>query len=60
MFLEAAKTKWNFLDFQPGLVGGHCIGVDPYYMIYKSKEFGYFPDLINKSRELNNSIPNFI
>ena len=58
--LEAAKTKWNFLDFKPGLVGGHCIGVDPYYMIYKSKEFGYFPNLINKSRELNNSIPNFI
>ena len=39
--LEASRTKWNFLDFKPGLVGGHCIGVDPYYMIYKSKELGY-------------------
>jgi UDP-N-acetyl-D-galactosamine dehydrogenase len=58
--LEASRTKWNFLDFKPGLVGGHCIGVDPYYMIYKSKELGYLPDLINKSRELNNSIPIYI
>ena len=58
--LEASRTKWNFLDFNPGLVGGHCIGVDPYYMIYKSKELGYLPDLINKSRELNNSIPMYI
>jgi UDP-N-acetyl-D-galactosamine dehydrogenase len=58
--LEASRTKWNFLDFKPGLVGGHCIGVDAYYMIYKSKELGYLPDLINKSRELNNSIPMYI
>ena len=58
--LEASRTKWNFLDFKPGLVGGHCIGVDPYYMIYKSKELGYLPNLINKSRELNNSIPMYI
>ena len=41
--LEAAKTKWNFLDFKPGLVGGHCIGVDPYYLTFKSKQLGYYP-----------------
>ena len=51
--LEAAKTKWNFLEFYPGLVGGHCIGVDPYYLTYKSKEIGYDPKLILSGREIN-------
>ena len=58
--LEAAKTKWNFLDFKPGLVGGHCIGVDPYYLIHKSKKSGFIPNLMNTSRETNNYIPKFI
>lgn len=58
--LEAAKTKWNFLDFKPGLVGGHCIGVDPYYLIHKSKKSGFLPNLMNTSRETNNYIPEFI
>ena len=44
--LEAAGTKWNFLPFRPGLVGGHCIGVDPYYLTYKSKQIGHRPDII--------------
>ena len=44
--LEAANTKWNFLDFKPGLVGGHCIGVDPYYLTYKAVEVGYHPEII--------------
>jgi UDP-N-acetyl-D-galactosamine dehydrogenase len=58
--LEAAKTKWNFLDFKPGLVGGHCVGVDPYYLIHKSKKSGFIPNLMNTSRETNNYIPEFI
>ena len=58
--IATAKTKWNFLDFKPGLVGGHCIGIDPYYLIYKSKKSGYIPDLINTSREINDYIPQFI
>ncbi|MFZ3387013.1 MAG: nucleotide sugar dehydrogenase, partial [Candidatus Hydromicrobium sp.] len=45
--LEAARTKWNFLDFTPGLVGGHCIGVDPYYLSFKAREINYYPDMIN-------------
>ena len=51
--LEAAGTKWNFLSFNPGLVGGHCIGVDPYYLIHKSKEVGYTPELILSARKIN-------
>ena len=58
--LQAAKTKWNFLDFKPGLVGGHCVGVDPYYLIHKSKKSGFIPNLMNTSRETNNYIPEFI
>lgn len=58
--LEAAKTKWNFLDFKPGLVGGHCIGVDPYYLLHKSEESGYKPNLLYSSRQINNSVANFI
>lgn len=48
--LEAAGTKWNFLKFYPGLVGGHCIGIDPYYLSYKAKELGYHPQIINSGR----------
>ena len=54
--LEAAETKWNFLPFKPGLVGGHCIGVDPYYLTFKSKQMGYYPDLILSGRNLNNGM----
>lgn len=58
--LEAAGTKWNFLPFKPGLVGGHCIGVDPYYLTYKSEEVGYKSKLILSGREINNEIPKFV
>ena len=58
--LEAAGTKWNFLPFRPGLVGGHCIGVDPYYLTYKSKEIGYVPEIILTGRNLNNSMSYFV
>tara|TARA_B100000035_G_scaffold79888_1_gene66915 strand:+ start:21232 stop:22503 length:1272 start_codon:yes stop_codon:yes gene_type:complete len=51
--LKAAGTKWNFLSFMPGLVGGHCIGVDPYYLIHKSKQVGYTPELILSARKIN-------
>lgn len=58
--LEAAGTKWNFLPFKPGLVGGHCIGVDPYYLTYKAESVGYHPQLILSGRRINNAIPQFI
>tara|TARA_Y100000768_G_C23943423_1_gene666342 strand:+ start:136 stop:1419 length:1284 start_codon:yes stop_codon:yes gene_type:complete len=58
--LSAANTKWNFLPFKPGLVGGHCIGVDPYYLTYKSLEVGHKPSLILAGRNTNNSIPKYI
>jgi UDP-N-acetyl-D-galactosamine dehydrogenase len=58
--LEAAGTKWNFLKFQPGLVGGHCIGVDPYYLTYKSNELGYKPQIILSGRNINDGMPNYI
>ena len=58
--LSAARTKWNFLDFKPGLVGGHCIGVDPYYLTYKSKAVGYNPEIILAGRRLNNEMPNYV
>ncbi|WP_065979539.1 nucleotide sugar dehydrogenase [Pseudoalteromonas lipolytica] len=58
--IEAAGTKWNFMKLQPGLVGGHCIGVDPYYLLHKSQVSGYIPDLMRKAREINDSMPNFI
>src|SRR5690625_560684 len=58
--LQAAQTKWNFLPFSPGLVGGHCIGVDPYYLIYKSKTEGYMPTLIPAARTLNDAMPTYI
>ena len=57
--LNAAKTKWNFIPFRPGLVGGHCIGVDPYYLAYKSKKIGYEPKLILAGRKLNDSMHKF-
>lgn len=54
--LEAAGTKWNFLKFSPGLVGGHCIGVDPYYLLHKAKQLGYHASMINSGRALNDSM----
>ncbi len=58
--LKAAGTKWNFLNFFPGLVGGHCIGVDPYYLAYKSQEIGHNPEMILAGRRINDLIPSFI
>lgn len=58
--LEAAGTKWNFLKFSPGLVGGHCIGVDPYYLAYKAKEYRYHPQVINSGRFVNDSMGFYI
>jgi UDP-N-acetyl-D-glucosamine/UDP-N-acetyl-D-galactosamine dehydrogenase len=58
--LEAAGTKWNFLKFKPGLVGGHCIGVDPYYMIHKAESLGYFPAVIGAGRRVNNNMGIFV
>jgi len=60
LVLEAASTKWNFLPFKPGLVGGHCIGVDPYYLAHKSLEAGYKPNMILSGRKLNNSMSSYI
>ena len=54
--LEAAGTKWNFLKFQPGLVGGHCIGVDPYYLTYKAAQLGYRSQIISAGRRINNGM----
>jgi len=58
--LEAAGTKWNFLKFKPGLVGGHCIGVDPYYLAYKAKEIGYHPEIILAGRRTNDNMGIFV
>jgi len=58
--LEAAGTKWNFLKFSPGLVGGHCIGVDPYYLTYKAEKLGYHARIINSGRFVNDSMGNYI
>ncbi|MFU2511049.1 nucleotide sugar dehydrogenase [Pseudoalteromonas sp. ASV78] len=58
--IEAAGTKWNFMKLQPGLVGGHCIGVDPYYLLHKSQTSGYVPDLMRKAREINDFMPTYI
>jgi len=55
--LKAAGTKWNFLNFFPGLVGGHCIGVDPYYLAHKSQELGYNPEIILSGRRMNDNMP---
>jgi UDP-N-acetyl-D-galactosamine dehydrogenase len=58
--LKAASTKWNFLPFKPGLVGGHCIGIDPYYLTYKAESLGYHPEIILAGRRLNDSMPKYI
>jgi UDP-N-acetyl-D-galactosamine dehydrogenase len=58
--LEAASTKWNFLPFKPGLVGGHCIGVDPYYLAQKAQEVGYHPEIILAGRRLNDSMGEYV
>lgn len=58
--LEAAGTKWNFLKFRPGLVGGHCIGVDPYYLTYKAQELGYLPEVILAGRRINDSMGQYV
>jgi UDP-N-acetyl-D-glucosamine/UDP-N-acetyl-D-galactosamine dehydrogenase len=58
--LEAAGTKWNFLKFYPGLVGGHCIGVDPYYLSFKAKELGYHPQMIDSGRFVNDSMGRYV
>ena len=58
--LEAAGTKWNFLPFKPGLVGGHCIGVDPYYLAQKAQELGYNPEIILSGRRINESMGKFV
>lgn len=58
--LEAAGTKWNFLPFKPGLVGGHCIGVDPYYLAQKAQEFGYHPEIILAGRRMNDSMGSYV
>lgn len=58
--LDAAGTKWNFIKLTPGLVGGHCIGVDPYYLLQKANEFNYSPDMIRSAREINNGMAGFV
>ncbi len=58
--LEAAGSKWNFLPFRPGLVGGHCIGVDPYYLSFKAQQAGYYPELISAQRRINDKMGQFV
>jgi len=58
--LEAAGSKWNFLPFRPGLVGGHCIGVDPYYLTHKAQEIGYHPEVILAGRRINDSMAGYV
>jgi len=58
--LEAAATKWNFLPFKPGLVGGHCIGVDPYYLAQKATSVGYYPEIILSGRRINDSMGAYV
>ena len=58
--LEAAGTKWNFLKFQPGLVGGHCIGVDPYYLTYKAEQLGYHSQIILSGRRINDDMGKYV
>lgn len=60
LVFKAAGTKWNFLDFKPGLVGGHCIGVDPFYLTYKAAEIGYHPEIILAGRRINDNMSYFI
>ena len=58
--LKAAETKWNFLPFRPGLVGGHCIGVDPYYLSYKAQSIGHYPMVISAGRSVNDSMGKYV
>lgn len=58
--IEAAKTKWSFVPFKPGFVGGHCIAVDPHYLIFKAKRAGYHPDLLLAARKINDGMPQFV
>ena len=58
--LKAAGTKWNFLPFQPGLVGGHCIGVDPYYLTHKAEAMGYHPQVILAGRRINDGMGAYV
>ena len=58
--IDAASTKWNFIKLRPGLVGGHCIGVDPYYLTFKAEELGYTPDLILAARQINNGMSKYV
>ena len=58
--LKAAGTKWNFMPFTPGLVGGHCIGIDPYYLLYKARQLGIDPQVINSGRRINDGMPAFV
>ena len=58
--LDAAKSKWNFIPFKPGLVGGHCIGVDPYYLTFKAKNIGYHPKIILAGRKLNDKMGKYV
>src|SRR5690606_3682800 len=58
--LEAAGTKWNFLPFRPGLVGGHCIGVDPYYLTHKAEMIGYMPQVILAGRRINDNMAKYV
>lgn len=58
--LQAAGTKWNFLPFRPGRVGGHCIGVDPYYLTYKADMIGYHPQVILAGRRINDGMGKFV
>ena len=58
--INAAKTKWNFIPFKPGLVGGHCIGVDPYYLTFRSQQLGYSPKVILAGRKINDGMPSYL
>ena len=58
--LKAAGTKWNFLPFRPGLVGGHCIGVDPYYLTFKAEQIGYHPQVILSGRRINDDMGAYV
>mgnify|MGYP001222341945 CR=1 FL=1 len=57
---KGSGTKWNFIPFKPGLVGGHCIGVDPYYLTHKAKQLGLHPELISAGRRVNDAMPKFV
>lgn len=58
--IDAAATKWNFIKLFPGMVGGHCIGVDPYYLVHKAQDVGHIPDIIRKAREINDGMPSYL